>query len=492
LEEDKPQILLWTAPECPYRITILAPVINEVRILAVEAFYSVPRGGVEIGGVFFGIREADTLHIRAHRPIRCEYATGPSFTLSIKDQLGLSGLLDQANADPDLAGMIPLGWYHSHTRSEIFLSPTDLQLYSEFFPERWQIAMVLRPANLQPTRGGFFVRDRFGAVKSDQASQEFKLEPPTFGLAVFEGGIAAPQPKASPDAPPVPEPTVKIELPAIPVPPAPTPAAALTISDALANVAASAPPPANEPAPVPISIGQTAAESPAARPVVVAAPSPADLSETPPVKVPDPSPVLETTLPGFLAEPSVTKKRNNAWIWALVGIFLLCGVGGTAVLKWSRLSAPMDLGLETYDINGAFLIRWDRESSVVRSATQAALEIQDGGEKTPIELSRAELAVGGYGYMRRTGQVSVHMKVSGSIPAEEYSNFNTTQALGSRPASTPEKNAALAQETEEKEHLKTELINESMQTLDLRREIASLRKQLAEARAGKKGSTPEQ
>ena len=104
---------------------------------------------------FFGLHERDAIHIQAQRPIRCQYASGPSFTLSVDDQLGLSGLLEKAPADPDLAGMTPLGWYHSHTRSELFLSPADLQLYNEFFHERWQIAEWFcgRPT-LLPTRAG--------------------------------------------------------------------------------------------------------------------------------------------------------------------------------------------------------------------------------------------------------------------------------------------------------------------------------------------------
>jgi proteasome lid subunit RPN8/RPN11 len=508
LEEDKPQILLWTVPECPCRITLLASVINEVRILAVEAFYSVPRGGVEIGGVFFGIREPDAIHIRAHRQIRCEYATGPSFTLSVKDQLGLSGLLDQAHVDPDLAGMAPLGWYHSHTRSEISLSPADLQLYSEFFPDRWQVAMVMRPANLQPTRAGFFARDRFGAVKSDSPLQEFKLEPPTFGLSVFDGETPAPQPRAA-SAPAAGELQLMARGPmkVVPIaadPPAKTTAAAVIpiAKPALEPALPSPPPSVKEPSLTIVPAKAQAAASDTAAPaqaklaeskpakgkeLVSAAPpvEPAPVPAVAPAAAPDPQ------VPRFLAETPPVKK-SHTWIWAIAGILLLCGAGGTALLKWTNLSRPMDLGLETYDINGAFLIRWDRESSVVRGARHATLEIQDGAEKTPIELSRAELAVGGYGYIRHTGQVSVRMKVDGSFPAEEYSNFSTAQALGSKTATAPEKDAALAKAIEEKEHLKTELINESMQSVDLRREITSLRRQLEEARASQKSPPPQQ
>ncbi len=167
LIEAKSQTLLWMVPECPYRVTIPEQVLNEIRLAVVEAFYSVPRGGVEVGGVFFGIAQGNSLHIQTFRPVTCQYATGPSFKLSINDQLALSGVLDLPDSDPELAGLTVLGWYHSHTRSEIFLSQDDLELYREFFPERWQIALVLRPANLQPTRAGIFFRDRGGAIKAD-------------------------------------------------------------------------------------------------------------------------------------------------------------------------------------------------------------------------------------------------------------------------------------------------------------------------------------
>jgi hypothetical protein len=487
--EEKPQILQWSAPEFPYRVTIPTPVMNEARILAVEAFYSVPRGGVEIGGVWFGTRGSDTLQIQAHRPIRCQYSTGPSFTLSVNDQLGLSGLLEAAHSDPELDGMAPLGWYHSHTRSEIFLSPADLQLYNEFFPERWQIAMVLKPANLQPTRGGFFFRDRSGAIKADAPAQEFRLEPPTFGLTPLDStgnnGAAAPV---------VTEPSPASARVAASV-------AASVPELATARLAKSQPPPQAAPTPVAerpsVDLMEVLAPDPPERLSVAAAVAkeaafakPPSSAAEPEVKAEPPEPSA-VEIPRFLFEPKARTRRRTGWIWGLAALILLCGAGGGAVMKWGVLSRPMDLGLETYDINGSFLIRWDRDSRLFRGATRVTLEIQDGGEKTPIELTAPEIERGGYGYMRRTGQVSVHMVVQGSNPAEEYSNFTSTESLGSQPAPIPPGDPKLAQVFAEKEHLKTELINESMQSLDLRREIQSLRRQLAEERA-KNTSAPAQ
>lgn len=491
MEEDKPQILLWTAPECPYRVTIPAAVLNEIRILAIEAFYSVPRGGVEVGGVFFGVREPHAIHIQAHRPIRCEYATGPSFTLSVKDQLGLSGLFDQAHADPDLAGMASLGWYHSHTRSGLLLSPADLEIYNEFFHERWQVALVLQPANLQPTRAGFFFRDRWGSLKSDAPVQEFKLEPPNFGLACLDphDAIAVPQQvPAAPIAPPVkvPEEAPAVQpsietLPAARSLPSGGSAAASALALALATASETAPSPPAAPSAAPIPAAPLNGSGAIAS--VVSDTRTPDVAPEPAPK-PEPEKSVEPGIHSFnLAELETRDNRNAGWIWALVIILLLAGGASAAFLKWGRIARPVDLGLETYDINGAFLIRWDRGSASILGATHATLEIDDGGEKIPIDLSPGELAFGGYGYLRRTAQVSVHMKVDGPTPVEEYSNFKGVQAPGSPPAQSPEASHDLARALEEKAHLKTELINESMLSAELRKEVASLRRQLAEERA---------
>jgi hypothetical protein len=208
---------------------------------------------------------------------------------------------------------------------------------------------------------------------------------------------------------------------------------------------------------------------------------------------PEPVKRVEIGLPSFdLAESETRSTRKTGWIWTLAIILLLGAGGGAAFLKWGRVGRAMSLGLETYDINGAFLIRWDRLAVPVLQATRATIEIEDGGEKNePIPLSPAELSVGGYGYMRRTARVSVHMTVEGPINMDEYSNFEAIRALGSKPPDAPEAANALTLAIQEKEHLKTELLNESMQSTELRREIASLRRQLAEARARKTADSPQ-
>jgi len=168
---------LWEAEGFATRIEYARAVIEELGIAATEGFNRLSHGGVEIGGVLFGVRTPYSIEICAQRALACEYAFGPSFTLSENDRAALEDLLASVATDPALAGMQPVGWYHSHTRSDIFLSEKDLDLYSRYFPEPWQIALVLRPYRFDPVRAGFFFREPDGSVHAKATRQEFVIPP---------------------------------------------------------------------------------------------------------------------------------------------------------------------------------------------------------------------------------------------------------------------------------------------------------------------------
>jgi len=53
-----------------------------------------------------------------------------------------------------------VGWYHTHPRMGIFLSHYDTFLHKNFFPEPWQVALVIEPYSSQ---GGFFIRQADGS-----------------------------------------------------------------------------------------------------------------------------------------------------------------------------------------------------------------------------------------------------------------------------------------------------------------------------------------
>src|SRR5436305_14073949 len=108
----------WQTPECPFTIEYDAAVMEAIRQAAVDAFFSLPHGGAEIGGVLFGSETQGSVRILAFRPLECEHSRGPRFLLSDKDLAKLDMLLRKCTDDPLLRGLQVVGWYHSHTRSE--------------------------------------------------------------------------------------------------------------------------------------------------------------------------------------------------------------------------------------------------------------------------------------------------------------------------------------------------------------------------------------
>lgn len=165
----------WSVAESPITIEYSLIVIEEIRHAVAEGFQRLSRGGIEVGGILYGTREGRTVRILAMRPIACEHARGPAFLLSDKDRIALNEQLTTDAADPHLEGLISVGWFLSHTRSEITLSDSDLELYSIFFPAPWQVTLVVRPGRGSSMRAGFFVREADGTVKSERSYLEFNF-----------------------------------------------------------------------------------------------------------------------------------------------------------------------------------------------------------------------------------------------------------------------------------------------------------------------------
>jgi hypothetical protein len=165
----------WTVPESPITIEYSLIVIEEIRHEVAEGFQRLSRGGIEVGAVLYGTRDGRTVRVLAIRPIACEHARGPGFLFSDKDRIALNEQLARDKDDPQLEGLISVGWFLSHTRSEITLTESDLEIYSIFFPAPWQVTLVIRPGRGGSMRAGFFVREADGTVKSERSYLEFNF-----------------------------------------------------------------------------------------------------------------------------------------------------------------------------------------------------------------------------------------------------------------------------------------------------------------------------
>jgi proteasome lid subunit RPN8/RPN11 len=352
----------WAPTQCPFRVAYSLRTLDDIRLAVVDAFFSVPHGGVEIGGILLGRREGLQTTILDSVPLDCEHAFGPSFTLSPKDLARLTALLEEAQKNA--SGLQPVGWYHSHTRSGVFLSEADLEIHQRYFPSPWQVALVLKPHTFQPTRAGIFFREVDGSIHATASYLEFALDP-------------APLP-SDPPAPvaSTPEPEVAAAPPSTPEPPTP-------------------PPPVREPEPQPEPVQRPPAIEPSLR----------FLDLDPPRRWPV-KPILG--IAACLAIGAVGFETRQTWLPGLEGIWPRADA---APRKFPLAAA---LGLTLADREGDLSITWNHKAAAVAAATTGTLEISaDGGVPMKTPLDAAQLHSGSLTFRRETEKVDVTLSVEG-------------------------------------------------------------------------------
>ncbi len=338
----------WSVAESPITIEYSLIVIEEMRHAVAEGFQRLSRGGIEVGGILYGTRDGRTVRILAMRPIACEHARGPAFLLSDKDRKALNDQLTADAEDPHLDGLTSVGWFLSHTRSEIALSDSDLELYSIFFPAPWQVTLVVRPGRGGSMRAGFFVREADGTVKSERSYLEFNFPDRLAGVL-----DRAPGPRQE---------RVQGErrLNAMP-----RSEAFQSTAGAVAAVRRDFPPPQIEVAPP--SFGQ----------------------------------------PQFVPSPPPRKK----WPW-LVGWAVLVVVALLFGLRYFMLKpTPEPIALAVIEREGQLRIEWNHSARPVTAAVRGTLVINDGSNTQTMALSPRELTSGNYTYQRKSGDVEVRMSV---------------------------------------------------------------------------------
>ena len=375
----------WSAVASPVLIEYSLVVLEEIRREVAEGFQKLSRGGIEVGGLLYGMRDGNTVRIMAIRPAACEHASGPAFRLSERDRAALREQMRLDQKDPRLEGLVRVGWYISHTRTEISLTESDQEIFATFFEQPWQVTLVVRPSRGGNMRAGFFVRESGGSVNATQSHLEFNF--PDRLAGAFDRRV--PEPRG-------------VYRPAEPT--------GFSIAKEVAEAAPVPPPPASQPAP------NVRLEDP---------PAPADISSPgmtslfgEPVQVPEAAAVSK--------KPSVTK-----WILAAAALFVVAGLAVVGSRFISIGPRSESLALSVLEREGQLDIQWNRAAEPVSKAVGGELEIADGPQTRTIPLSAAELAQGKFSYKRETGDIQVRMSVaqSNGSKVQEASRF-----LGPAPA----------------------------------------------------------
>ena len=165
----------WGVDDSPIAIEYSLVVLEEIRHQVSQGLLRFSRGGIEVGGVLYGTRDGRTIRIQAIRPIPCDHAGGPSFALSPDDRAQLETMLAEDSHDPHLQGLTRLGWFVSHTRGELVMNQTDLEVFSTYFREPWQTTLVIRPGRGSAMRAAFFVWETDGTVRTEHSYKEFNF-----------------------------------------------------------------------------------------------------------------------------------------------------------------------------------------------------------------------------------------------------------------------------------------------------------------------------
>jgi len=127
-------------------------VLESIRAQAVEGLTALSHGGLEVGGVLYGERQNGRVRVLNAIPLECEHARGPGFLLSHRDTVRFRELLSR----PDCTSV---GWYCSHTRSELALNCNDTAIMQEFFPGGGALALIVKPMKTGPAEATFFLQD---------------------------------------------------------------------------------------------------------------------------------------------------------------------------------------------------------------------------------------------------------------------------------------------------------------------------------------------
>ncbi len=169
----------WNRPESPLTIKYSLSVLHSVDFWVGEGFLRIPYGGIEHGGLLFGKHEENVVQIEAFRPIECEHAAGPSFSLSENDIKHIQQQLADSQTEEALNGLEPVGLFISHSRRDLRVTDQEADLLNLLFPQSWQVLLLVKPEKFKPSQFSFALREGKQIVNRDLLSQAFQLPMPS-------------------------------------------------------------------------------------------------------------------------------------------------------------------------------------------------------------------------------------------------------------------------------------------------------------------------
>ena len=501
---------VWNAPEVPVRVEYPLDIMEELRDLVCNDLQRLARGGTDAAGLLFGVTRGPVIRILTWRPISRSIEEQAA-RLALHDRAELVRVLSGAATDPAMHGMEPLGWFVSRIQGGTALTAPEVELYNNFFPNPWQVTLLLRRAPGGTARAGFFVRESGGFLKPDASYRELLIQPlrrmpkplalgavspevspvqdqPLAGMELSRS--AAAQPGAAISYAPEAAVIAPAPLAIQPEPPAVAHAAtagAPEAAPAVAEVAVAPPGPTQpiEASAVPIESSREHRDSgptSSAETALAGQPSfndPPPLqhvpwianTQAPPTRTEAPRPIRtsaripitrpETSGASLLETPSFGLQTHSfggrQWLWILP-LLLALALVVFLVMQKPAPTPVLSFSLRVAAAGNMVEISWDRDSIPVYKGDHASIKIQDGADAKQISLSADELHAGKTHYVRETGDVTFLMTIydGGSQEFHEFARLVAPPADAASATPGPE-SADSSQLRSERDKLETQV-----------------------------------
>jgi len=369
----------------PLRIEYSRTAMEEIRQRAREGLMAAPRVGMGVGGLLLGVRENGRIRLLDSVEIPCSHSGGPSFNLTAEEKREGHAMIAEAGAASVSGRVDVIGWYCSKTRGYATLNESDLNLYAEWFPDSWHIALVVRPSAAEPMHAAFFFRDENGGVvKGVECDVDEWWPGPGRDTAADETEVALAEAES----------VEALEVPSKPVPPH-----VVEIRPAAAPVPGT--PEVVEP-PLPVPIAKPAGTM-LSDIVEIASPHAPGVAEETPARPRVPSFGYSNLVP---ARPARKKRRN---LLGVLGAAAALAIGVGAYVSRDFWMPKPPLMLTSTELNGTLLIRWNPEA--LRGIDHASMFVNDGGQPTPsvIALDRFQLNSGLLSYTPKSERVTAKL-----------------------------------------------------------------------------------
>jgi TonB family protein len=180
-----PDYYLWDEPETSVSIHLNYQTVERLQIEVLRGLDSNNHGGVEIGGILLGRREQSVgrvnTFIEEFVPVPCGYSGGSVYRLSDGEARKFERTLELCKSEATKSSSV-LGFFRSHLRDDVFLSPDDLFIAQHFFTDPDNVFLLIKTLPSRGCTAAFFFWED-GRIQPECAYNEVPLSPVQIGPA---------------------------------------------------------------------------------------------------------------------------------------------------------------------------------------------------------------------------------------------------------------------------------------------------------------------